>query len=163
MAFKNRSRFDNRIRLNKKLAIMYVVALVLAASLGIGYATFSTTLEVRGDAAIKHSSWNIQLSGLNVKSGSVTATTPASVTNGNTVTFAANLAQPGDFYEFNVNVVNNGTMDAKLNGININPALTTAEQAYLEYIVTYSDGTEIHPNDTLNHGTSRTIRVAMRY
>ena len=163
MAFKNRSRFDNRIRLNKKLGIMYAVVLVLVASLGVGYAAFSTTLEVNGDAIIKNSSWNIQLSGLTVKTGSVTPTTPATITGGNTVTFAANLAEPGDFYEFNVNVVNSGTMDAKLNGINISPALTSAEQAYLEYSVTYSDDTAIQPNDVLNHGATRTFKVSMKY
>ncbi len=163
MAFKNRSKFDHRIRLNKKLGIMYAIALILAASLGVGYAAFSTTLEVRGDASIKHSSWNVQLSNLVVKNGSVTPTTPAAISNGNTVNFAARLEEPGDFYEFNVDVVNNGTMDAKLNGISISPELTAAQQAYLDYTVKYSDGTAIQTNDSLDHGQTRTFKVSMSY
>ena len=52
------------------------------------------------------------------------------------ITYSINLELPGEYYDFTVDVVNKGTMDAKVSEVN-NNQLTEEQQKYLSYQVTY--------------------------
>ncbi len=138
-----------------------VMAMVIFA-MGIGYAAISTTLEIDGTSDIDSASWDVHFANVQVTTGSVAATTPA-ISNNTSVSFSANLANPGDFYEFTVDVVNEGTLDAKLDGIEILPVLTQAQQNYFKYTVTYSDGIDIINNDSLDAGETETLLIRFEY
>ena len=163
MAFKRRLKFDKRIKFKKKMSIMYILLFVVMLSLGVGYSYIKSDLNINGTAKIKNARFDVHFANLNVTSGSVTATTPASITDTTTVGFAATLENPNDFYEFTVDVVNNGTMDAMIDSSSISPALTTAQQKYLEYQITYSDGTPLANKQELKVGTTETLKVKFRY
>lgn len=165
---------------NKKII---VVAIALLLLISIGYAAISTTLTINGTANIAATSWNVHFEDVNVTTGSVTGanvTTAPAVEAGSTtttsLTYNVTLEKPGDFYEFTVDVVNGGTIDAKIaeNGIaktmKINGNDLTAAQAKLvTYTVAYSDGTAVAAGDTLgkagtaNNGDTRTLRVRVQY
>ena len=108
---------------NKKF-IAIVVVLLLAIS--IGYAALSTTLSINGTVNIAANSWLIYFTNVQVKTGSVTATTlpTTSGTSTTTLTWVVNLQKPGDFYEYNVDVKNDGTIDAMIGSLS-NTSLTT--------------------------------------
>ena len=163
MAFKRRLKFDNRIKFKKKMSIMYILLFVVLASLGVGYSYIKSDLNINGSSKIVGATWDVHFANLNVTSGSVTAEIEASITDTTTVGFAATLENPNDYYEFTVDVVNNGTMDAMIDSFNISPTLTTAQQKYLEYQITYSDGAPLVNKQELKVNTTETLKVKFKY
>ena len=142
---------------------LFILVIVCFAFLGIGYSYISTSLNINGTANVTAASWDVHFDNLNVTDGSVTATTPADITSDTTVEFAATLEEPGDFYEFTVDVVNSGTMDAMIDDFGISPELTSDQQKYLEYTITYSDGVELEEKQELKQGTTETLKVRFSY
>ena len=163
MAFKRRLKFDKRIRFQKKMNIIYILLFIVLASTGIGYSYIKSNLNINGTANVTAARWDVHFTNLNVTTGSVTATTAASITDPTTVTFAATLDEPNDFYEFTVDVTNQGTMDTMIDSFSISPTLTTAQKKYLEYTIVYSDGTSLENKQELKQGTSETIKVRFSY
>ena len=163
MAYKRRLRFDKRIKFQKKMNIIYILLLIVLASIGTGYAYIKSNLNINGTANVSAASWDVHFENLNVTTGSVTATTPANITDDTTVKFSAELAEPGDYYEFTVDVANEGTMDAMIDSFSISPTLTTAQKKYLEYTVTYSDGAPLETKQELKANTSETLKVQFNY
>ena len=128
-----------------------ILLLVVLLGITIGFALLSTTLYINGTSTIKGNTWNIHWDGDSIAetTGSVTATTPAAITDGTTaqnISFAAEFELPGDFYEFTVDAVNTGSIDGILKGVDVeildaageNPATLPS---YIKYSVTYADGT----------------------
>ena len=163
MAFKRRLRFDKRIKHKRKMDMLYILLFAVFASIGVGYSYISTNLNINGTANVNAASWDVHFDNLNVTDGSVTAETEADITNDTTVEFAATLEEPGDYYEFTVDVVNSGTMDAMIDGFTISPELTSDQEKYLEYKVTYLDGGELEEKQKLAVGSSEIIKVRFKY
>jgi len=136
--------------------------MILLFGMGIGYASLSQTLEIDGTSDIDRASWNVHFENVQVTTGSVTAATPT-ITDNTSVSFSASLENPGDFYEFTIDLVNSGTLNAKLDDIEILPVLTSEQANYFQYSVTYSDETAIQKFDALDAGTQETILVRFKY
>ena len=119
----------------KKSIFLYL--LILLSCLGIGYAFLRTELQINGTANFHNARWDIHFENVVVNPDSValsTGNTAASISASTTeVTYAVTLKEPGDFYEFTVDVVNDGTFDAKLDTLTILPVLTSAQQNYFAY------------------------------
>ncbi len=156
-------KLKRKFRFNKKRSYVFIFLFLLVCSVGLGYAALSTTLSVDGSAQFKDARWNVYFNNLNVTTGSVTATTAASITNTTTVSFAARLEDPNDFYEFTVDVVNGGNMNAMIDSFNILPELSAAQQNYLSYTVTYSDGIALAKYQKLDAGDTETLKVRFEY
>ena len=135
----------------KKNKVFLLAILVLVVS--IGYALLSTTLNINGIAGINKNAFDIHWdrNSVEVTDGSVEGDIPT-VTgdNDSIVEFTTELELPGDFYEFTVDAINEGTID----GIVTLSDKTTyklineeyVEQAlpsYIKYSVTYEDGTTL--------------------
>ena len=93
----------------------------------------------------------------------VPETTPATISTPTSITFGAQLENPGDCYEFTVDVVNAGTIDAHVEQIHILPELTAEQEEYFQYYVTYLDEVNIQEGDTLNAGDQETLLVRFQY
>ena len=104
--------------LNKKLVFVSLF-LLLIAGITLGYARLEETLSIKGDTKISKVGWLVHFKNLEVTEGSYTSNgenTAVIVDEDDTkVTYSVTLHQPGDFYEFTVDIVNDGTLDAKLN------------------------------------------------
>lgn len=150
-----------RRKVNKPL--LYFVFFVFA-SVTVGYAALSTTLSITGKDTLSKNSWDIHFENLViVGNGASAVTTAPTIDSTKTkVSFNITLSKPGDSYEFTVDAVNKGTIDAMLSGFSAT-SLTTDQQKYLTYTVTYSDGATISTKDYLKKGTSETIRVRVRF
>ena len=150
-----------RRKVNKPL--LYFVFFVFA-SVTVGYAALSTTLSITGKGTLSKNSWDIHFENLVIvdNGASVVTTAPTIDSTKTKVSFNITLRKPGDTYEFTVDAVNKGTIDAMLSGFSAT-SLTTDQQKYLTYTVTYSDGATISTKDYLKKGTSETIRVRVRF
>ena len=158
-----------------------VLLLILVLMISVGYAAIATTLKINGTSIAKGQGWSVFWSNVNVTEGSVTGTnvTNAPTTVGTTTTeveFAVTLPEPGDYYEFTIDAVNAGTIDAMIaeNGI-LNKVYsdsgytteTTLPKA-LNYTITYADGTEIAAKHLLakksgNTPTTQKYKVRVEY
>lgn len=136
-------RLNFNIKDRKALTLGLCLVAVCVFTLTIAYAALSVTLNITGTADISAATWDVHLDNVQVKSGSVSGTAPT-ITGGTTATFSTSLTTPGDFYEFTIDVVNNGTIDAMIDGVSKTPTLTTAQAKYLNYIVEYQNGESIN-------------------
>ena len=146
----------------KKYSMILTFTFILMM-FSIGYAVLSTTLSVNGTSKMANATWNVHFDNIVTKTGSVTPTTAPTISNNTTVSFAATLADPGDFYEFNIDVVNSGSIDAMIDTITLTPTLTAEQLNYFNYSVTYIDGVALAENQLLEHGTTQTLKIRFEY
>ena len=146
----------------KNLLTILGIVLVSVFGLTVVYAALSTVLNITGNAEVVASSWDIYLANPKVTNGSVSDDVP-SIRTSSSVEFNTTLNVPGDFYEFTVDVVNNGTIDAMIGNIVKTPELTSEQAKYFKYDVTYQDGESISTSQILGKGTTRTIKVRLEY
>ena len=149
--------FQNR----KTLYFTLCIILISVLSLTIVYAALSVTLNITGSTEVTASNWNIHLANPEVKSGSVNSNVPT--ISGNNLSFSVNLATPGDYYEFTVDVVNGGSIDAMIDSVVKTPELTSEQAKYIKYEITYENGESINTNQTIKSGTSTPIKVRVEY
>ena len=121
-------------------------------AVSVGYAALSTTLKISGTTNISKQSWNVYWANPVVTAGSVTTTPPVlSAESGQTLntiaTWNVTLNQPGDFYEFTIDAVNAGSIDAMIT--NINNTVSPALPSYIKYTVAYDNGGTPTKNDLL--------------
>ena len=146
-----------------------LILIILVVSLGIGYAYINSDLNINGTAKIKNANWDVHWANVQVSNGSVTGTNvvtaPTIDTNQTTVAYSIVLPTPGTYYEFTVDAVNAGSIDAMIDTIDskLNGATITTLPAYLEYTVTYGDGTVLEPNHELKANTTETYKVKIKY
>ena len=154
--------------MNKKNNVQLVL-LLLVIALGIGYAYINSDLNINGTAKIKNANWDVHWANVQVSSGSVTGenvvTEPTIDSAETTVAYSVVLPTPGDYYEFTVDAVNAGVIDAMIDTIDskLNGATITTLPDYLEYTVTYGDGITLQPNHELKANTTETYKVKIKY
>ena len=146
---------------NKNISTFLLLFLLLA--IGIGYAYLTSNLSINGTTAISGNTWNIHFENLNVTNGSVTAMTPATIAQNQVdITYAISLARPKDFYEFTVDVKNDGSLPGKVS-ISSLSGVTSAASAVVDYSITYTSGRPVNIGDILNVGAKKTIKVRVFY
>lgn len=160
-----------------KLA-MIALLIVSSVAITIGYASFSQILTINGEATVEKSTWKIGFENLSsaILVGTAEEVTHPSISSGGTDigSYNVNFTTPGDSVSYTFDVVNSGTFDAKLSSITIpvpvctgsgdNAAADAANVCnHLVYTLTYSDGTAINENDTLNNQTSRSLKLTLIY
>ena len=149
----------------------YILLLLLLGGISLGYAAISTTLKISGTANITKNTWDVYWGVPIVTQGSVTNTAPTRTNDTNDpaytkLVWTINLNLPGDYYEFTVDAVNNGSIDAMITGINntVSPSLSP----YIKYTVTYDDDRPIIENHKLakktgNDPTTVKYKVRVEY
>ena len=144
---------------------LYAVLFVILLTLSLGYALLTTNLNIVGTTVVKDNKWDIYFDNVQVKSGSVTASTPVIDTAKTTVSYSVTLNLPGDYFEFTVDAVNDGTIDGMISTISnkLNGTEITTLPNYLEYSVSYSDGIAIQNNHLLEAGKTETYKVRVGY
>ena len=162
----------------KKLSFYLIILGVLLVSITLGSALLSSTLKIIGYSAIKKNSWIIYFDDIDIAEDSA----PVDNSNDNAriskngvadptkqnIEFTASLKNPGDFYEFTVYTVNDGSIDAEVESLE-KSVLTEEQQKYLDFDVTYDDGTPIKECDILYHKGStegpnkRLVKAVVKY
>ena len=157
------------MRTNRKKAIKLFI-LILILILGIGYAALTTTLKINGTVDVSKATWDVHFENVNITNGSVTANPAPTSNNIDTIemTYTINFTKPGDFFEFTVDVVNDGTIDAMIDVVSnktysSNGTTEITLPTYLTSTTTYEDGTPIAQNQKLVHETSEKIKVRVEF
>ncbi len=146
-----------------------IILFVLLLGFSVGFALLQANLKINGTSKVKGSSWDIHFENLNVTNGSVALSTGdvgATIQSSRTdITYTVTLNLPGDYYEFTVDAVNGGSIDAMIDTIDskLNGATITTLPDYLKYTVTYSDGVALEPNHQLLHNTTEKYKVRIEY
>ena len=159
-------RKRNNIIIGSLLAVVLLMA--------VGYAAFSSVLNIQGTGAIS-SSWNIRITNVEVSNIVGDASDGVGTTYEDlTATINSNLVSPGDSITYDVTVRNDGSLDAVLTNINLsestNPAISfstsnleagdelgAGAEAILKVIITYNDVTSQPEN------TSASLNVTLDY
>ena len=157
-------------RKNHKKNNLFSGFLILLLAITVGYAILSTQLKANGNINVKGNTWDVHFENVNIKSGSVTATTAPTSNNISTteIPYTIVFDEPGDFYEFTVDVVNKGTVDAMIDVV-VNKVYDADGETeitlpkYLKSSTNYLDGSEIKKNDALVAGDRETIKVRIDY
>lgn len=156
---KNKKEENKRERKGNRLLIL----LLLVVSISIGYAMLTTTLYINGTSTIEKPSWDVHYENLEKVSGSIVATEEATIDSTKAdINYKISLEVPGDYYEFTVDIVNSGSLNAMIGEV-LKLGLTDVEEKYVHYTVTYADGTPLREKDALKAGTEEKIRVKVKY
>ena len=148
-------------RNNKSIYIVLIVVLLIGVT--IGYAVINTTLNINGKSSISKNTWDVYFDNIVVKANSVEAVKIPTITDKTTVDFEVALNLPGDFYEFTIDVVNDGTIDAMIDGVTKTPTLTTAQAKYLNYIVEYQNGEPINNKQLVAKNSFVRLKVKLEF
>ncbi len=138
----------------KKNNIIITFLIAIVCIMAITYAAFSTTLNINGTANID-SNWDIKITDVTTKNIIGEATKAFEpVVSDTSATFKTNLTSPGDSMTYTVTVTNEGTVDAKVESINMTESQNPA-------IVFSTSG--INENDLLKAGESQKYDVTIAY
>ena len=148
-------------------ALVVVVLLVVVAGLTVAFAALSTTLNINGTAYLDAAKWGIRFENLSspTKIGSATTTGTAKIeeTKAAEITgMNVNLSIPGDKIVYTVDLVNKGTINAKIDNIE-KTVLTSEQQRYLTFKVTDQNGYEIKQGDILEKGETKKITITIEF
>lgn len=146
---------------------------------GIGFAAFSTSLDINGTGKVKSASWKIKFANLKPATLVGTATEVKAPTISGEDThigdYEVTLTTPGDSVSYSFDIVNEGTFDAEITSLVVGTpncegtgdnALTDASNVCknLTYSLTYSDGSNIQNGDSLEAGSSVTgVTLTLTY
>ena len=149
-------------RMNKTIYIIFVFIGLFCIS--VGYAAINRTLNITGNSEVKENTWDIHFDNLQVSTGSVDAIKEPFLDNNNlSIDFGVYLDLPGDFYEFTVDVVNAGSIDAMIDSIIKTPDLTDEQKKYINYVIAYQGGDEISSKQILFKDDYVRIKVRVDY
>ena len=159
----------NRVGLNKFLSrdrktlyMLLSVVMISVLTLTVVYAALSTTLNINGNAEVSAANWDIHLDNVVLNSNSATTTAPT-ITDSKTATFSTTLTTPGDFYEFTIDVVNNGSIDAMIDSVTKTPELSDTQKKYLNYIVEYQNGESITTKQLVSKNSYVRLKVKVEF
>ena len=155
-------RISFNIKDRKTLSLVLCLVLICVFTLSTAYAALNAVLTIQGSAQVTSADWDIHLANPKVTNGSVTTTVPTLAT-GKSLTFSTTLNMPGDFYEFTVDVVNSGSIDAMIEKVTKTPELTADQAKYLNYEVSYQNGESISSKQTIASGVTMPIKVRVEY
>ena len=106
------------LKKKQKKQSLIAISLILMMLISIGYAALSTTLTINGTANIGSSSWLVYFTNVvpNANNNVAQVVTEPTTTGKETTTlnFAVNMDTPGQVYEFTVDAVNEGSIDAMI-------------------------------------------------
>ena len=153
------------------IAVLAVAILVMS----VGFALFNQSLNIQGTATFTAAKWDVHFDTTSFVEDSAPAVTasPTPTPSGTTLSYAVTLAKPGDQYQFHINVINEGTIDAVLKSITITNDQSTA--SYIKHTVTYDGSPFTATTSTIPAGIatlskqtgntpgSKTVTVTVKY
>ena len=155
-------RLNVNLKDRKMLYTMLSLVLVCVFTLTIAYSALSAVLTISGNARVSAADWDIYLNNPRVTNGSATTDVPVIKTS-STLEFSTTLNMPGDFYEFTVDVVNDGDIDAMIDGVTKTPTLTEAQAKYLNYIIEYQNGESINIKQLVAKNSYVRLKVRVEF
>lgn len=151
----------------KTKVLIIMMLLVVITGLTVAFAALSTSLSINGTAYLDASKWGIRFENLSspTRVGKATTTGTAKIEEAKAaeiIDMNVNLSTPGDKIVYTVDLVNNGTINAKIDNIE-KTVLTSEQQRYLIFKVTDKNGYEIKQGDILSAGETKKITITIEF
>jgi hypothetical protein len=149
-----------------KLLIISIL-FMLIIGLTVAFAALSSSLNINGTAYLDASKWGIRFENLSspTKIGSATTTGTAKIDDAKSASITGmnvSLSTPGDKIVYTVDLVNKGTINAKIDNIE-KTVLTSEQQRYLTFKVTDDEGNEIKEGVILSAGELKKITITIEF
>ena len=145
----------------KSYKYIYVLLIIF---IGVGFAYLTTNLNINGVGSFGSQSWDIHFENVVVDSTSYSPDTPIVSSDDLTITFSSGLKLPGDYYKFDVDIVNDGSLDAMLDSINVTANGDFSD--YISYSIYYPSAANVRDlsqYDRLPANTTYTLTVEFSY
>ena len=137
--------------------------MLLVLCISLGYALLKQVLQINGVTFINKSSWNIYFDNARRSDGSVLSTEDLTIDSTKTiVTFGATLTKPGDYYEFEIDIVNEGTIDAMIESVK-KIGIEEPNAKYISFTAEYTEGEKIKKCDLLEANKRNTIKIRAEF
>ena len=144
-----------------KRSFLILCFIVFLLCLSICYAYLSKSLKLNAVATIDSTMWDVHFENISISEGSIEGT-PEIGSDKTSISFSFMISEPGDFYEFYVDVVNTGSINARVESL-IKTNFTEEQSHYLTFHVTYEDGVDIEKGDILRVGEKERIKVLVQF
>ena len=155
---------------NVKKKTIYTVLFIVVAVLIVGYAFLSSTLNIFGGLGIipGNINWGVKFNNIQVNNESTAGVSvaPTLGSNNTSVNFAITLDQPGKFYEFTVDAVNTGSIDAMIDSLHYNIYDEEDNEIYPQYLyytVDYINDISLSTGHLLRAGETATYKVRIEF
>ena len=148
-------------------ALVIVVMLIVVAGLTVAFASLSSVLNIKGTAYLDAAKWGIKFQNLSEpeKIGTASSTGTAKIEEAKSAEINGinvSLSTPGDKVVYTVDLVNEGTINAKIDNIE-KTVLTSEQQKYLTFKVTDKSGNEVSEGDILSKGETRNLTITIEF
>lgn len=148
-------------------ALVIVVMLIVVAGLTVAFASLSSVLNIKGTAYLDAAKWGVKFQNLSEpeKIGTASSTGTAKIEETKSAEINGinvNLSTPGDKVVYTVDLVNEGTINAKIDKIE-KTELTEEQQKYLTFKVTDKDYNEVSKGDILSSGETKKLIITIEF
>ena len=152
-------KFNFNIKDRKILYIILCIAIGSVFTLTIAYAALNAVLNISGNAEVAASNWDVHFS--NVLSSDLE--NPPIIESPTSIVFNPVLNMPGDKYFFTVDIVNDGSIDAMIESINMRGNLTEEQTRFFNYSLTYANGEQIMKRQVIDAGEFVRLKISVEY
>lgn len=122
---------------NTQLLVIGVLAFAILF-MSIGFAAYSQKLNINGMATVGTNRWSVHFNPDSYQLGEGSVKENSKVITDTAISYSVTLKEPGDYYLFQIDVVNDGQYNAVLDSIDMSE-LSAAESDYVTYTITYDD------------------------
>ena len=146
----------------QKIIKPLIISIFILSTILIGYAFLTQNLKISGYSKVNKMTWDVHFENIKFIAGNITPTKAATLDDATSLSFNVAFNNPGEFYEFSVDVVNDGSIDAMIGTITKEPVLTQAQEKYLIYEVKYKGVKDLQAKDSLPAGTKETLNIKIK-
>ena len=169
-------RIEEKKKNSKKDILLILLLLFMIFILSIVTVTYtfnSKIIDIIGFTGVyRETSWKVDFDNISLDREGSIYVEEISASNTSIKDFDITFIRPGDAFTIRLDVVNNGTLDAKLETFKISNIVCTYNNGssaddycdkYISYSIKYKDGSSIKKDDVLEAGETKTVVFKMSY
>ena len=170
------ARNEEKNKKTKKdvLLILLLLFIILVLSvLTVTYTFNSKIIDIVGFTGVyRETSWKVDFDNISLDREGSIYVQDISASNTSIKDFDITFVRPGDAFTIRLDIVNNGTLDAKLETFKISNIVCTYNNGssaddycdkHISYSIKYKDGSSIKKDDVLEAGDTKTVVFKMSY
>ena len=145
----------------RKRYMIFGLFVLLIGGISLGFAELRETLTISSDVLITKERFDVHFENQHITQGSVALSqgnhaVAISPTDNDELSFGITLNNPGDFYEFTIDIANSGNVDAKITSIN-------TDNCNVERLTPESQTSLPSVGDVINVGSRKTLTFRVEY
>ena len=169
-------RIEEKKKNSKKDILLILLLLFMIFILSIVTVTYtfnSKIIDIVGFTGVyRETSWKVDFDNISLDREGSIYVEDISASNTSIKDFDITFIRPGDAFIIKLDIVNNGTLDAKLETFKISNIVCTYNNGssaddycdkYISYSIKYKDGSSIKKDDVLEAGETKTVVFKMSY